>query len=136
MEVFPPGGHKWNWLLNSLVQFTSIGSVLIFVTKKVSRLLSLNKSCAGGVLVLNLHDLIQANADELHNNLKLKEIDALLLHGDMDQMERNKVILGFRKKECDILVATDVAARGLDIPHIRTVVNFDVARDIDTHTHR
>jgi len=35
-----------------------------------------------------------------------------------------------------VLVATDVAARGLDIPHIRTVVNFDVARDIDTHTHR
>ena len=34
------------------------------------------------------------------------------------------------------LVATDVAARGLDIPHIRTVINFDVARDIDTHTHR
>jgi len=34
------------------------------------------------------------------------------------------------------LVATDVAARGLDIPHIRTVVNFDIARDIDTHTHR
>ena len=35
-----------------------------------------------------------------------------------------------------ISVATDVAARGLDIPHIRTVINFDVARDIDTHTHR
>lgn len=33
-------------------------------------------------------------------------------------------------------VATDVAARGLDIPHIRTVINFDTARDIDTHTHR
>lgn len=35
-----------------------------------------------------------------------------------------------------VQVATDVAARGLDIPHIRTVVNFDIARDIDTHTHR
>ena len=34
------------------------------------------------------------------------------------------------------LVATDVAARGLDIPHIRNVINYDVARDIDTHTHR
>lgn len=78
----------------------------------------------------------QANADELHANLKLKEVDSLLLHGDMDQIERNKVIQAFRKKECDILVATDVAARGLDIPHIRTVVNYDIARDIDTHTHR
>lgn len=59
-----------------------------------------------------------------------------LLHGDMDQLERNTVITAFKKKEMPILVATDVAARGLDIPHIRTVVNYDVARDIDTHTHR
>ncbi|ODN05903.1 ATP-dependent RNA helicase DDX42 [Orchesella cincta] len=109
--LLPLGGAKWNWLTNYLVEFTAAGSVLIFVTKK-------------------------ANAEELHNNLKLREFEALLLHGDMDQTERNKVILSFRKKECDILVATDVAARGLDIPHIKTVVNFDIARDIDTHTHR
>ncbi|CAG7731589.1 unnamed protein product [Allacma fusca] len=109
--IKPLGGAKWIWLLKNLVQFTATGSILIFVTKK-------------------------ANAEELQNNLKLKECDSLLLHGDMDQTERNVVISAFRKKEKDILVATDVAARGLDIPHIKTVVNFDVARDIDTHTHR
>ena len=54
----------------------------------------------------------------------------------MFQHERNEIIHAFKKKEFPILVATDVAARGLDIPHIRTVVNFDVARDIDTHVHR
>lgn len=54
----------------------------------------------------------------------------------MDQVDRNQVISSFKKKEMDILVATDVAARGLDIPHIRTVINYDIARDIDTHTHR
>lgn len=59
-----------------------------------------------------------------------------LIHGDLEQTERNKVITSFKKKEVPILVATDVAARGLDIPSIRTVVNYDVARDIDTHTHR
>jgi ATP-dependent RNA helicase DDX42 len=84
--VVPFGGTKWLWLLDHLVQFTAAGSVLIFVTKK-------------------------ANAEELHNNLKLKEIEALLLHGDMDQIDRNKVIAAFRKKETDILVATDVAGR-------------------------
>jgi superfamily II DNA helicase RecQ len=52
------------------------------------------------------------------------------------QHERNEIIHSFKKREYPILVATDVAARGLDIPHIRTVVNFDVARDIDTHVHR
>lgn len=102
---------KWTWLLQNLVEFLSSGSLLIFVTKKL-------------------------NAEELANNLKLKEFDVLLLHGDMDQVERNKVITAFKRKEVSTLVATDVAARGLDIPHIRTVVNYDVARDIDTHTHR
>ncbi|KAM0727013.1 ATP-dependent RNA helicase DDX42 [Formica fusca] len=105
-----PSG-KWNWLLQNLVEFLSAGSLLIFVTKKL-------------------------NAEELANNLKLKEFDVLLLHGDMDQIERNKVITAFKKKDVSTLVATDVAARGLDIPHIKTVVNYDVARDIDTHTHR
>lgn len=70
------------------------------------------------------------------HDLKLKEFDCLLLHGDMEQADRNKVIMAFKKNECPLLVATDVAARGLDIPHIRTVINFDLARDIDTHTHR
>ena len=54
----------------------------------------------------------------------------------MFQTERNDIISSFKKQEFPVLVATDVAARGLDIPHIRNVVNFDVARDIDTHTHR
>ena len=43
------------------------------------------------------------------NNLKLKEYEVLLLHGDMDQIERNKVITAFKKREVSILVATDVA---------------------------
>lgn len=51
----------------------------------------------------------QLNAEELANNLKLKEFDVLLLHGDMDQIERNKVITAFKKKDVSTLVATDVA---------------------------
>ncbi|KAH8378715.1 hypothetical protein KR009_000917 [Drosophila setifemur] len=109
--VFPNPLQKWNWLLCHLVKFLSEGSVLVFVTKK-------------------------ADAETVANNLLVKEHNCLLLHGDMDQADRNKVITQFKKKECDILVATDVAARGLDIPHIRNVVNYDIARDIDTHTHR
>jgi len=109
--VFESGPPKWNWLTSKLVEFTSIGSVLIFVTKK-------------------------SNAEELAENLKAKDFNLVLLHGDMDQNERNKFITSFKRKEVPILVATDVAARGLDITHIKTVINYDVARDIDTHTHR
>ena len=46
------------------------------------------------------------------------------------------MISRFRKREVPVLVATDVAARGLDIPSIRVVLNYEVAHDIDTHTHR
>lgn len=109
--LFKNPAEKWTWLLSEMVSFMSTGSVLIFVTKK-------------------------ADAELVATNLRVQEYDVLLLHGDIDQSERNKVITKFKKRECDILVATDVAARGLDIPHIRTVVNYDIARDIDTHTHR
>lgn len=79
----------------------------------------------------------KANAAELAKNLKESSNFKIgLLHGDMDQDDRNKVISEFKKTDMPILVATDVAARGLDIPAIKTVVNYDVARDIDTHTHR
>uniref|UniRef100_A0A3B3U5I8 ATP-dependent RNA helicase DDX42 n=1 Tax=Poecilia latipinna TaxID=48699 RepID=A0A3B3U5I8_9TELE len=111
VELLLSGSDKWNWLTRRLVEFTSTGSVLIFVTKK-------------------------ANSEELATNLTQEGYSLGLLHGDMDQSERNKVISDFKKKNLPVLVATDVAARGLDIPSIRTVVNYDVARDIDTHTHR
>ncbi|XP_077170387.1 ATP-dependent RNA helicase DDX42 isoform X3 [Paroedura picta] len=111
VEILSSGPNKWNWLTSCLVEFTSSGSVLLFVTKK-------------------------ANAEELANNLKQEGHSLGLLHGDMDQSERNKVISDFKKGTFPVLVATDVAARGLDIPSIKTVINYDVARDIDTHTHR
>lgn len=113
VRLFRSGtAEKWDWLLANLVGFTSAGSLLIFVTRK-------------------------ANAVELAANIEASSnCKPLLLHGDMAQADRNSVITAFKRMEASILVATDVAARGLDIAHIRTVVNYDVARDIDTHTHR
>ncbi|CAF0895645.1 unnamed protein product [Brachionus calyciflorus] len=112
VKVFRDGPEKWSWLNSKLVEFTSQGKVLIFVTQK-------------------------ANSAELAKNLEEKIFKVGLLHGDMHQDDRNKVINEFKKKpDIHILVATDVAARGLDIPTIKTVINYDVARDIDTHIHR
>ncbi|XP_068633390.1 ATP-dependent RNA helicase DDX42 [Battus philenor] len=111
VRIFNKPEEKWPWLLKNLVEFLSAGSVIIFVTKKLE-------------------------AEQTAANLGVQEYDALLLHGDMDQADRNKVITAFKRQENSILVATDVAARGLDIPHVRTVINYTVARDIDTHTHR
>ncbi|ESO02986.1 hypothetical protein HELRODRAFT_132273, partial [Helobdella robusta] len=111
VRVIYNDSEKWSWLTSNLVKLTSYGSVLIFVTRK-------------------------ANCEELATNLKSRDFKLGVIHGDMNQMERNEVITSFKNKLMPILVATDVAARGLDIHHIKTVINYDVASDIDTHTHR
>ena len=58
------------------------------------------------------------------------------IHGDKSQHERIKVLSLFKKGDIVALCATDVAARGLDIPNVKTVVNFDTAKSLDAHTHR
>jgi ATP-dependent RNA helicase DDX42 len=58
------------------------------------------------------------------------------LHGDLVQSQRDSVIQDLKTGRANILICTDVASRGLDIKSVRTVVNFDVARDIDSHVHR
>ena len=63
-------------------------------------------------------------------------IDAKAIHGDLSQQHRSRVIEGFHKGKSHILVATDVASRGLDIKDVTHVFNFDVPRDLDSYTHR
>jgi ATP-dependent RNA helicase DDX42 len=58
------------------------------------------------------------------------------LHGDKHQLHRNETLGSFRKGNISILVATDVAARGLDIEHVNFVINFDPAKNMDSHVHR
>ena len=58
------------------------------------------------------------------------------IHGDLHQRRRDRVIQGFRDKKYRILVATDVAARGLDIPHIEHVINYDMPQCPEDYIHR
>jgi len=58
------------------------------------------------------------------------------LHGDLDQIDRTETLLQFANKSCTILVATDVAARGLDIKKVDIVINYDLPREIAHYTHR
>jgi len=63
-------------------------------------------------------------------------IDAKAIHGDLSQQHRSRVMEGFHKGKSHVLVATDVASRGLDIKDVTHVFNFDVPRDLDSYTHR
>ncbi|CAM6023925.1 unnamed protein product [Sphagnum balticum] len=75
-------------------------------------------------------------ADALEDWLCRMGFPATTIHGDRSQSEREHALRSFRTGVTPILVATDVAARGLDIPHVAHVVNFDLPSDIDDYVHR
>lgn len=75
-------------------------------------------------------------AKEVAESLQKNKIDALAIHGDLEQYERNDVLVQFANRSCPVLVATDVAARGLDIKELAMVVNYDIPHSEETYTHR
>lgn len=78
----------------------------------------------------------KASCAELAAYLAGLGFNALALHGDKDQRDRDDVLAQFANQSCNILVATDVAARGLDIPALPMVINVELARDPSVHIHR
>jgi ATP-independent RNA helicase DbpA len=86
------------------------------------------------------HSLVFCNrkqqCQELADELWQQGFHALALHGDLEQPERDQVLLQFANKSSSILIATDVAARGLDIKDLAAVINFEVSRDPEVHVHR
>src|ERR1700761_4842214 len=94
---------------------------------------ALNAEQAQHALVFcNMRKDVDAVADELDK----RGFSALALHGDMEQRDRDEVLVQFANRSCSVLVATDVAARGLDIAALPLVISYDIAHDPDTHTHR
>ncbi len=73
---------------------------------------------------------------ELSGRLAEIGFSALALNGDMEQAERDQTLIRFVNQSCSILVATDVAARGLDIKELPAVINYDLAFEHDVHLHR
>lgn len=111
VRIFPEAGFKWTWLMEALPAMVDDGEVLIFVAQKTA-------------------------SEELSANLVDYHFRAAALHGDKQQQERDKIFHDFKAGRVQVLVATDVAARGLDVPTIRNVICWDPPRDKDTHTHR
>ncbi|HCP15565.1 MAG TPA: RNA helicase, partial [Peptococcaceae bacterium] len=74
--------------------------------------------------------------DELVSALQSRGCSADGLHGDLTQVQRDKTMKSFRNGDTDILIATDVAARGLDIDRISHVINYDIPQDPESYVHR
>ncbi|KAF2304788.1 hypothetical protein GH714_037976 [Hevea brasiliensis] len=111
VQVIPSDAEKLPWLLEKLPGMIDDGDVLVFASKK-------------------------ATVDEIESQLVQKGFKVAALHGDKDQASRMDTLQKFKSGVYHVLIATDVAARGLDIKSIKSVVNFDIARDMDMHVHR
>ncbi|HPE74789.1 MAG TPA: DEAD/DEAH box helicase [Draconibacterium sp.] len=75
-------------------------------------------------------------ADKITRNLKQKNIKAAAIHGDKGQNQRQKVLQQFKNGEIRVLVATDIAARGIDIDKLKYVINYDIPNISETYVHR
>jgi ATP-dependent RNA helicase DbpA len=73
---------------------------------------------------------------ELADELRAQGFSALALYGELEQRERDEILVRFANQSCSVLVATDVAARGLDIQTLGAVINVDVSKDTEVHIHR
>ncbi|XP_045796871.1 DEAD-box ATP-dependent RNA helicase 24 isoform X2 [Trifolium pratense] len=111
VQVIPSDSEKLPWLLEKLPETIDQGDTLVFASKK-------------------------ATVDEIESQLSQRGFKVAALHGDKDQASRMDILQKFKSGTYHVLIATDVAARGLDIKSIKTVVNFDIAKDMDMHVHR
>ena len=76
------------------------------------------------------------DCQDVYEALSGQNISVLALHGDLEQRERDQVLVRFSNRSCRVLVATDVAARGLDIKELEMVVNYELSFDPEVHVHR
>jgi ATP-dependent RNA helicase RhlE len=110
-RAFPVGHHRKTALLTTLLQHPSMKSVIVFVKRK-------------------------KDADGLAREVVRAGRRGQSLHSDRSQAERIAALDAFRRGECTVLVATDVAARGIDVDGVSHVVHYDVPRSADDYIHR
>jgi len=125
-----------------------VGSTNEFIEQKLAyaadedkfmKLMNVLKESDGGLDAQNLALVFvetKRGADTLERQLWDKCMKVTAIHGDRTQAEREEALLAFRSGENPLLVATDVAARGLDIPSVSVVVNYDMPKNIDDYVHR
>jgi len=109
--LYPISSRLKTKLLMHILKYTATGQVIIFTRTKFK-------------------------AEKLAQKLSKSEYKVASLQGNMSQNKRQRAIEGFRVGKYDILVATDVASRGLDISDVSHVINFDIPNTVDTYVHR
>ncbi|MCS5591061.1 MAG: ATP-dependent RNA helicase DbpA [Gammaproteobacteria bacterium] len=127
ITVQAPSIHDEETIKQAFHQVSDASSRMIAL-----RLLLAKHSVNSALVFCNTKRDTQDVADELND----WGFYALAIHGDLDQRERDQALIRFSNKSIPVLVATDVAARGLDIDALDLVINYHIAHDPETHVHR
>lgn len=127
ITVQAPSTHDEETIKQAFHQVSDAQSRMIAL-----RLLLAKHSVNSALVFCNTKRDTQDVADELND----WGFYALAIHGDLDQRERDQALIQFSNKSIPVLVATDVAARGLDIDSLDLVINYHIAHDPETHVHR
>jgi ATP-dependent RNA helicase DDX5/DBP2 len=93
-----------------------------------------NASSGGGKILIFTET--KRGADSLTRELQYQQLSAQAIHGDKDQRQRDRTLAEFKSGRCNIMVATDVAQRGLDVKDVQFVVNYDVPKTFEDYIHR
>lgn len=109
--VFSTFDHQKNELMKHLLQAKKMDSVIVFLSRK-------------------------ANVDKLVRDLKKINIQAEGIHSDLEQKQREDLLREFKNRKVNVLIATDILSRGIDVEDIDLVVNYDVPQDPEDYVHR
>jgi ATP-dependent RNA helicase DDX5/DBP2 len=104
--------------------------------EKSQKLHTLLETIIDGTSKIIIFTDTKRGADQLQRTLRAQGVSALAIHGDKTQQERDWTLDQFKKGRCLVLIATDVASRGLDVKDVMYVVNFDFPKQIEDYIHR
>jgi ATP-dependent RNA helicase DDX42 len=132
--VLPHEQAKQSFILSMLPTLQDVGRTLIFCATRQGC-----EQLAHAILQNNNnnHDNItnNDNGSRAHNERE-QGVKLEIIHGERHQSDRVKALKNFTQGRVKVLIATDVAGRGLDVPNVATVINFDPAKNMDSHVHR
>ena len=123
----------------------AVGETNVVASKIKQEVIRIEQDKKYKELIMQLHDRdgsvivfvkTKHGADKISKNLRRDGFTSDALHGDLRQNKRDKVMQNFRKQNFRILIATDIAARGLDVPHIEHVINYDLPQVAEDFIHR
>ena len=141
VEVFKQEEEKLDWLRLHIQSFVDQGEVIVFTSthKKVDALVLMLQAMgikAAGESCLLIKWSSTLSSPQISPQLLTTRPLFLGIHGEMDQYSRSHVLDSFRQGGTHVLIATDIASRGLDIKSLTTVISIDAAKDVETHIHR